>query len=131
MRNGEYLEFIRDRGYTKTDLWLSDGWAMVLEQGWQRPIYWNRDLDAEFTLYGEIELDLNRPVCHLSYYEADAFARWAEARLPTESEWECVAAQEPVAGNLLDTGALHPVGNSNNSGYSDLFGDVRHFCFPR
>ncbi len=124
VRNGEYLEFIRDGGYSNIDLWLSDGWATVLGQGWQRPIYWARGLDSEFSLFGEIELSPDRPVCHLSYYEADAFARWAGSRLPTESEWECVAATGPVSGNLLDNGAWHPVGNGNNEDFSDLFGDV-------
>ena len=124
VRNSEYLEFIRDGGYTKNDLWLSDGWAMVLEQGWQRPIYWSRDHDSEFSLYGEIELNPDRPVSHLSYYEANAFARWADARLPTESEWECVAAHEPVVGNLSGSGDMHPVGNGNIREHSDFFGDV-------
>src|SRR5690606_30090911 len=86
--NSEYLEFIRDGGYRRPELWLSDGWATVKREGWTHPIYWSESLDAEFTLGGVQPLHASAPVCHLSYYEADAFARWAGARLPTEHEWE-------------------------------------------
>ena len=107
--SGEYLEFIRDGGYRRATLWLSDGWQAVTQQGWNRPLYWSESLDAEFTLAGLRDLDSAAPVSHLSYYEADAFARWAGARLPTEAEWELAAARQPVQGNLLDAGALHPL----------------------
>ena len=118
--NGEYLEFIRDGGYTTSDLWLSDGWATVYERGWDRPLYWNEDLDREFTLGGEREIDTDAPVTHVSYYEADAFARWAGARLPTEAEWEVRAANEPAEGNFVESGFWQPVAGSG----SQLFGDA-------
>ncbi len=121
--NSEYLDFIRDGGYASSALWLSDGWATVQEEQWQRPLYWSEDLDSEFTLGGERNLDLSAPVSHISYYEADAFARWAGARLPTEFEWEAAAAAalaSPIEGNLFDAGYLHPVASQG----SQLFGDV-------
>ncbi|MBT8098253.1 MAG: ergothioneine biosynthesis protein EgtB [Gammaproteobacteria bacterium] len=118
--NGEYREFMRDGGYTKSDLWLSDGWAVVNERGWQRPLNWDEGNEAEFTLGGMQEIDDDAPVCHVSYYEADAFARWAGARLPTEFEWEVAARDEGVKGNLMETGAWHPVANSTRQ----FFGDV-------
>jgi ergothioneine biosynthesis protein EgtB len=120
--NGEFREFMRAGGYSSPELWLSDGWATVQKQGWNRPLYWNEDLTQEFTLSGERELDLDAPVCHLSYYEADAFARWAGARLPTEAEWESFAADQPVRGNLLESGKYHPA--AAEPGNSQLFGDV-------
>ncbi|HLU05586.1 MAG TPA: ergothioneine biosynthesis protein EgtB [Woeseiaceae bacterium] len=119
--NGEYLEFIRDRGYQKVDLWLADGWASVNEHGWNRPLYWNVDCTAEFTLGGERDLDMHAPVTHVSYYEADAFARWAGARLPTEQEWEVAATGEHCSGNLAATGFWHPVAAAN--GNRQYFGD--------
>ena len=119
--NGEFRDFIRDGGYRNPTLWLSDGWSIINERGWQHPLYWNDDLDTEFTLGGTRELDTNAPVAHVSYYEADAFARWADARLPTEFEWEAAAAEQRIAGNLLDTGFLHPAASNDNPQY---FGDV-------
>ena len=118
--NGEYREFIEDGGYAKNELWLSDGWGTVRAEGWQRPLYWSEDLDREFTLGGTREIDSNAPVSHISYYEADAFARWAGARLPTEFEWEHAAAGEAVDGNFFDNGYLHPVSSAG----AQLFGDV-------
>jgi len=96
--NGEYREFMDDDGYQRPELWLSDGWATILQESWRRPVYWSEGLDSEFSLLGEIELEPHRPACHLSYFEADAYARWAGARLPTEAEWETVAAQPGVLG---------------------------------
>lgn len=90
--NAEYRSFIDDRGYERHGLWLSDAWALIRERGWRRPLYWNASLDAEFTLAGERELHGDAPVTHLSFYESDAFARWAGARLPTEAEWETAAS---------------------------------------
>src|SRR6185437_570553 len=90
--NGEYLEFVRAGGYEDAGLWLSDGWALARREEWQQPLYWSASLEEEFTLTGTRELDPQAPVSHLSYYEADAFARWAGARLPTEFEWELAAA---------------------------------------
>jgi ergothioneine biosynthesis protein EgtB len=88
--NGEFLEFIEDGGYQRPELWLSMGWSTVQESGWQAPLYWRRDNGrwTTFTLSGRRDIDLDAPVCHVSYFEADAFARWAGARLPTEFEWE-------------------------------------------
>jgi ergothioneine biosynthesis protein EgtB len=110
--NSEYLEFIRAGGYQTATLWLSDGWATVQREQWNRPIYWADSLDREFTLHGLVELDPNAPACHLSCYEADAFARWAGARLPTEFEWEFAADQTqaaPLTGNFVENGHFHPV----------------------
>jgi ergothioneine biosynthesis protein EgtB len=122
--NAEYRDFIRDGGYTTARLWMSDGWATVQAQEWRRPIYWNELLDGEFTLDGECELDAAAPVCHVSWYEADAFARWAGARLPTEGEWEAVATRHTASGNFLDNDRLHPAANGGGRGLTQLFGDV-------
>ncbi len=124
VNNAEFREFIADGGYRRSELWLSDGWATIQEQGWSRPIYWSQDLDSEFSLLGEIDLDPQRCVCHVSYYEADAIARWSGARLPTETEWEHVAAQYPVRGNLLDQQQFHPGGPDDDAKISQLFGDA-------
>jgi ergothioneine biosynthesis protein EgtB len=125
----EYLEFISDDVYTRPEFWLSEGWETVSQAGWQAPLYWERDACDEtgwraFTLggwHGLAEL-LDTPVCHVSFFEADAFARWKGCRLPTEAEWESVASQAPVCGNLLDTGRLHPA-SANRVGIDQLFGD--------
>ena len=122
--NGEYLEFVRDGGYRRAELWLSDGWSTINQENWTRPFYWAPSLDAEFTLRGLQPLDEHAPVCHLSYYEADAFARWAKARLPTEAEWEMAAESLPVRGNLLHTEALRPLSASDQPGLRQMFGDV-------
>jgi len=103
---------------------LSDGWATVKREGWTRPLYWSDSLDAEFTLWGLEALQPDAPVCHLSYYEADAFARWAGARLPTEAEWEIAAATQPIAGNFLDDGEFHPRAAQPAAGLQQMFGDV-------
>jgi ergothioneine biosynthesis protein EgtB len=107
---GEYLEFIQDRGYERPELWLSAGWDTVKAQGWAAPLYWQKDR-GEWTVVsmrGKRKLRdvASSPVAHMSYFEADAYARWAGKRLPTEAEWETVAANAPIAGNLLDSGAL-------------------------
>ena len=120
--NGEYREFILDEGYRNAGLWLSDGWAAVNERGWERPLYWSEDLDTEFTLGGIRELDVHAPVTHVSYYEADAFARWAGARLPTEQEWELAAAPTEVDGNLAESGLWHPAAVA--IGERQFFGDT-------
>ncbi|MCA1713901.1 MAG: ergothioneine biosynthesis protein EgtB, partial [Gammaproteobacteria bacterium] len=125
--NDDYHAFIEDGGYRTPTLWLSAGWGRVQEQGWQRPLYWD-DADArEFSLGGMRAIDPQAPVSHLSYYEADAFARWAGARLPTEAEWEHAAAALPVRGNFADDGLLHPAGapaQSKHAGLLQMFGDV-------
>ncbi len=106
--NGEFRDFIRNGGYSEPSLWLSDGWSVINERGWNRPLYWQEDLEREYTLGGWRPIDWHAPVVHVSYYEADAFARWAGARLPTEFEWEQAAANQSIEGNLFDIGILHP-----------------------
>jgi len=108
--NGEYVEFMRDGGYSRPELWLSDGWDAVGVNGWRAPFYWvERDGEWRvYTLNGERAVHPSEPVCHVSFYEADAYARWAGTRLPTEFEWEVIAARAPVGGNLLESGQLHP-----------------------
>lgn len=127
--NAEYMEFVREGGYRRADFWLSDGWSTVTSEDWSRPLYWAESLDAEFTLAGLQPLNPAAPVCHLSYYEADAFARWAGARLPTEAEWELAAGGLPVTGNLYKGASghspLHPAPVENaQSGLKQMYGDV-------
>lgn len=108
--NAEYLEFINDQGYKRPELWLADAWAHLKQHSWQHPLYWEQQ-DGEWqqmTLGGLKPLHPNEPVCHISYYEADAYARWAGARLPTEAEMEVVLAEQPMQGNFFDQDILHP-----------------------
>ncbi len=130
----QWLEFIADGGYRQPTLWLSDGWAQRLAHGWEAPSYWHLDDDGwqVFTLEGIKPVVPTEPVCHLSYYEADAFARWAGARLPTEFEWELAATGLPRTGNIGSCARLHPVpgvGPSTASGnepveLQQMYGDV-------
>jgi ergothioneine biosynthesis protein EgtB len=109
--NGAFLEFMRDGGYRRPELWLSAGWDVVAARAWGAPLYWEQ-LDGEwhtFTLHGLAPIEPNTPVCHLSFYEAEAFARWSNARLPTEAEWEVAAATASMDGNFLESGVLHPL----------------------
>ena len=106
--NDEYAQFVDDGGYRDPSLWLSDGWDWLRREGILRPLYWHEDGTREFTLGGWHERDPHAPVCHLNYYEADAFARWAGARVPTETEWEAAAAGVTVDGNFSGAGVLHP-----------------------
>jgi len=122
--NDEFREFIRDGGYRTPELWLSDGWTAVNAEGLDRPLYWSADLETEFTLGGTRPLDPGAPVTHVSYYEADAFARWAGARLPTEAEWESAAAECPVTGNFAESGALHPRAGDAGEALEQVFGDT-------
>jgi ergothioneine biosynthesis protein EgtB len=123
--NGEFLEFVDAGGYRDSKFWLSDGWQSVLRNDWASPLYWET-IDGEWhemTLGGLRPLDSAQPVCHVSYFEADAFATWAGKRLPTEPEWENAAASAPVRGNLVESGLLHPR-PATESGQTQLFGDV-------
>jgi ergothioneine biosynthesis protein EgtB len=109
--NGEYLEFIEAGGYTRSEFWLSLGWMTVNEQRWQAPLYWTKKDGAwwDFTLSGFRPVDENEPVTHVSYFEADAYANWAGARLSTEFEWEHAAAEIPIEGNFVENETFHPV----------------------
>jgi len=125
----EYLGFMSDDAYARPELWLSDGWEEVKKQAWRAPLYWERDATDSsgwriFTLRGWHPLSalLDTPVCHVSFFEADAFARWRGCRLPTEAEWEHVATGRAIHGNLLDTGRLHSAVASGD-GLDQLFGD--------
>jgi len=125
----EYLNFMSDNAYTRPELWLSDGWDTVKSAAWQAPLYWRRDAGDEtgwrvFTLAGWHGLSalLDTPVCHISCFEADAYARWRGCRLPTEAEWEHVASQSKVEGNLLESARLHPAA-AQGADIQQLFGD--------
>lgn len=123
---GEYLAFVEDGGYARPELWLSDGWAAVSARGWTAPLYWEQDGGAwtVFTLAGPRTLDAAEPVCHVSFYEADAYARWAGRRLPTEAEWEIAARGVALAGNLMDSGRLHPRAAGTDEALAQMIGDV-------
>ena len=124
--NSEYLAFIADGGYRRPQLWLSEGWDLREAQGWKAPLYWiERDGGwSQFTLEGERALEADEPVTHISYYEADAYARWRGARLPTEAEWETVASAREQAGNFLESGRLHPAAPAEGETGGQFFGDA-------
>ncbi len=125
--NGEYLAFIDDGGYERSNLWLSAAWSQVNAEGWRAPLYWDRR-DGEwfqFTLGGEQPLDLDAPVTHVSHYEADAYARWAEVRLPTEFEWEVAATDQPRAGRFADDFRWQPSADDASEGpLRQIYGGV-------
>ncbi|MBK8324096.1 MAG: ergothioneine biosynthesis protein EgtB [Betaproteobacteria bacterium] len=109
--HADFLAFVEDGGYRRPELWLSLGWDEVRAHGWDAPLYWEmRDGKWQtFTLHGMVAIDANTPICHVSFFEAEAFARWAGARLPTEAEWEVAASTGAVRGNFLESGACHPL----------------------
>lgn len=133
--NKEYLEFVADGGYTRPELWLSDAWDHLCESGWTAPLYWEKTEDGwtQFTCRGTVPLNPSEPVCHVSFYEADAFARWAGARLPTEFEWEIAAASAAnSSANLLESETYHPApaahahsqADSQQTSLQQIFGDT-------
>ncbi|MEO5693074.1 MAG: ergothioneine biosynthesis protein EgtB [Usitatibacter sp.] len=128
--HGDFARFIEDGGYKRPDLWLSAGWDQVVMNGWESPMYWEKINGAwqTFTLRGMAPIETSTPACHISFYEADAFARWAGARLPTEAEWEVAAAGAPLEGNFVESGALHPLAlreaPEKAGELSQMFGDV-------
>jgi ergothioneine biosynthesis protein EgtB len=125
--NGEYQRFIEDGGYSKPELWLSMGWVTVLQEQWQAPLYWIKQ-DGKWlnhTLSGLRQVEDHEPVCHVSYFEADAYARWAGARLPSEFEWEVASQSVPQQGNFVEGGRYHPASIATDcDGLSQMFGDV-------
>jgi ergothioneine biosynthesis protein EgtB len=124
--SGEFLAFIEDHGYRRPEFWLSDGWNVVKAQQWEAPLYWER-IDGAWwvmTLGGFRRLIESEPVCHVSYYEADAFARWSGNRLPTEFEWESAVNNQEIDGNLLESGKLHPQAALDGTGIAQSFGDT-------
>ena len=131
--SGEFLAFIDDNGYTRPELWLAEGWSTMRTDAWQAPLYWQRSSAAAsgwklFTLHGWQPLDdlLDTPVCHLSFFEADAFARWRGCRLPTEFEWEhaCASLHQAMPANFLESGALQPTPAVPVGTLQQCFGDV-------
>ncbi|HUP21166.1 MAG TPA: SUMF1/EgtB/PvdO family nonheme iron enzyme, partial [Gemmatimonadota bacterium] len=132
--NAEYLAFMEAGGYDRPELWLSLGWAAVEENGWSEPFYWEKR-DGEwwtYTLGGMRRVHPHEPAVHLSYFEADAYARWADARLPSEAEWEVAAADLEIAGNFVESGRFHPApvgapvgaGAQPDAGPTRMYGDV-------
>ncbi|HEY5238466.1 MAG TPA: ergothioneine biosynthesis protein EgtB [Rhizomicrobium sp.] len=125
--NREWLAFMEAGGYRDATLWLSDGWALACAENWDAPLYW-RERDSQWfsmTLAGEQPVDLNAPVTHVSFYEADAFARFMGKRLPTEAEWEHAARAQDIRGNLRESGYLRPIACEESSGRPrQMFGDV-------
>jgi len=129
--NGEYIAFIEDNGYSRPEFWLSLGWMTANEQRWNAPLYWTKRDGAwwNFTLSGLRPVDQSEPVTHLSYFEADAYANWAGARLPTEFEWERAALSWPIEGNFVENELFHPTTGPVEKPDQDrqlvqMFGDV-------
>ena len=125
--NGEWLEFMADGGYRRAEFWLSDGWAMVQAENWDAPLYWHETPEGgwtSLTLAGVHPIERDAPVTHISFYEADAYARWRGLRLPTEAEWEHAAAGLPVVGNFSGGDVLHPrPAPKGREGLRQMFGD--------
>ena len=135
--NGEYLEFIDSGGYERSDLWLSDGWSIVRDQGWHTPLYWVKHDGTwqEFTLSGLRPLDLTTPVCHVSYYEADAYARFSGVYLPRENAWETAASDVHLKGRFAEDNHFHPrpasIAETGSNAPAQMFGDLWEWtCSP-
>jgi ergothioneine biosynthesis protein EgtB len=127
--NREYLAFMENGGYRRPEFWLSLGWNTVNERGWNAPFYWEERGGSWWmlTLAGMREVQPDEPVCHVSYFEADAYARWAGARLPTEAEWEVASMDVPLRGHYADSGHFHPAAVSEpapTDALQQMFGDV-------
>ena len=124
--NDEYAAFVADGGYQRSDLWLADGWTAAQANGWTAPLYWEGDPPGAcaFGMRGMTALDPDAPAAHVSYYEADAYARWAGSRLPTEAEWERVADGCPVEGNFADAGRMATARVEPCDGTAQMFGDA-------
>src|SRR5437763_8902343 len=123
--NAEYAAFVADDGYRRAELWLSEGWDWINATGITAPLYYEDEGTRQFTLHGMQPVDGDAPVCHVSLFEADAYARWAGARLPTEAEWEIAAATVPIEGRFAEDGALHPLpARRERAPLAQLFGDV-------
>ncbi len=127
--NGEYLSFILDRGYERPELWLSDGWVAKTSQNWTAPLYWQQQGDQwqYMTLGGLRGVDASAPVCHVSFYEADAYARWARFKIPREEAWELAASDLSIEGNFAESGNYHPVPAKEQTGpdaLCQMFGDL-------
>jgi ergothioneine biosynthesis protein EgtB len=125
--NADYLAFMQDGGYQRSEFWLSMGWATVQQQGWRAPLYWDDDDGGwwQYTLGGRRPVDPAEPVTHISYFEADAYAHWAGARLPSEAEWEVAATTVPIDGNFVENGRFHPTpADPRPAPLKQMFGDV-------
>jgi ergothioneine biosynthesis protein EgtB len=123
--NAEWIEFIESGGYQEPTLWLSDGWDTVVANQWHAPLYWEKKdgIWWSMSLHGLQPVDLAAPVCHISYFEAEAYAHFRGKRLPTEYEWEFVSKTQPLEGNMLETNCLRPVA-AQGLGITQVYGDV-------
>ena len=129
---GEYSAFIADGGYQRPELWLSEGFAFLERTGTRAPLYWSVQAGEHqrYSLHGALPIDPDAPVCHVSYYEADAYARWAGARLPSEAEWELAYAEEPVSGQFVEDGALVPRHTSSGFGSAWMWTRSPYVAYP-
>jgi ergothioneine biosynthesis protein EgtB len=130
---GEYAEFIEEGGYRRPELWLSDGWAAVQREAWQAPLYWEaRTAGAysRYSLHGDVQVATHEPVCHVSFYEADAYARWAQQRLPSEAEWELAYADQAVNGQFVEEGGFVPRCTASGFGSAWVWTSTPYVAYP-